>query len=102
MEQVWKQGASEPLDVQVAVTPTQSSSGLAVALEITDRYGAIPTTPPAAAWLVQADWTVRVTGLETLLVSKSPYRCRFKLTAGSVIAYAPTGKYPDTITVVHP
>ena len=97
------EGASEPLDVQITVTPAQSSAGLTVALEIVDRRGADLGSPtPTAAWLSQPDWTVRVTGLEALTVAGSPYRCRFSLTLGSVIAFAPTGRYPDTITVVHP
>lgn len=96
------QGATEPLDVQLTVSPTQSSSGIDVELEIVDRNGAALDTPPAAAWLSQADWTVRVTGLGGLTTAGSPYPVRFKLTDGNGIGYAPTGRYPDRIVVVHP
>ena len=96
------QGATEPLDVQISVTPTQPSAGVDVTLEIVDRDGEVPAPAPTVEWLSQPDWTVRLTNLGGLTASRSPYRFRFQLTDGGSIGFAPTGKYPERLVVVTP
>jgi multidrug efflux pump subunit AcrA (membrane-fusion protein) len=101
MQYDMREGTSEPLDLQITVTPTQSSEGVTPSLDIQTGRRTVPVPTPTVAWLSQPNWTVRVSGLGTL--PPGTYRMRVKLTDGAgIVAYAPTGPHADTIVVVAP
>lgn len=85
-------GTTEPQDFQlyddgVALVGT----GLTVTIEF--REAGISAT---AAWLVQADGTVRVTAVTGMSTANQTYHFRFKLVDGSSkIAYCPNGHSAD-------
>jgi hypothetical protein len=101
MEYYLRAGTTEPLDIQIAVTPAQSSVGVVPTLAIQTVTGGVPDPAPTVAWLDAANWRVRIAGLG--LIPVGTYRVRIKLTdSADTIAYAPTGRHPDTIVVVAP
>lgn len=87
-------GTSEPQDFELRdVGEAIDGTGFTVELEIKQLVDGEPIDvggPPSVGWLVQADGTVRVTGVENLEVGN--YLVRFKLTDGvGNIGFFPNG-----------
>lgn len=113
MEHYFKQGTSEPLDVQMTLTPQPAStSGITLALELFDVRGRALTTGdlPTVDWLAEEDapdgvtwnpWMVRLTGLQHLTPGSYPFRVRLTDAEG-ITAYNPSGQYPARLICVTP
>lgn len=87
------EGTSEPYDVQLYDDGEPFvGTGFFITLVIVHSSGAVvgsfDALPPVAAWLSQADGTVRITGTETLTVGE--YAVRFRVTdALETVGYFP-------------
>jgi hypothetical protein len=85
------EGTSEPQDFELQDDGAAlDGTGFTIALKLYSNGTLVTTTPPTAAWLVQASGTVRVTGCEALPTGE--YRARYTLTDGSnKVGFVPGG-----------
>jgi hypothetical protein len=94
-------GTTDPEDFELT---NVEGDDLDVELEISKRTGPGPTDladvedPPEADWLDQAARTVRVTGLEKLVLGS--YQVRYKVSQGASFGYVPDGEHSDLWIVV--
>lgn len=94
-------GTSEPQEFQLLQDGVPlNGTGFSVAIEFRGGVGE-PTAPTlSVAWLDQAAGTVRVSGVEIMIVER--YHFRFKLTdAGAKVGYIPNlASLPNVWNVV--
>src|SRR5688500_391693 len=93
------EGWTAPIDYQLKKNgATFNGAGMTVSLELRDRNGTVVTETGSTAWLTAATSTVRYTPAATdLTFARSPLRVRFKVVAGSEVAFFPRGEAEEWI-----
>lgn len=96
------EGRTKEIDTQILGNGLPfDASGMAVAIELRDRTGALITPVGTTVWLDATTSKVRFTPDATdLTVARSPIGVYFKITAAPDVDWAPTGEGDEW--VIHP